>query len=81
MNISFHEFPTGMTVMEGGRCIAVARPTVSHGWILRHHDGSWTDPKARTQGLIPGKYPYLLNLRTRPQTRALMSALARWPRP
>ena len=74
---TFHEFPNGMTVMDGTICVAVAKKTQSHGWVLRMHAGSWLDPRARTQGLIPGKYPHLLNLRTRPQVVSLMQALTR----
>lgn len=73
--LTFHEFKHGMTVMDGKQCVAVARPTQSYGWVLRVHNGSWIDPRARTQGLIPGKYPNLMNLRTRPSTRNMMRGL------
>jgi len=75
-DLRFHEFKNAMSVMDGRRCIAVARLTPSHGWVMRVHDGCWTDIRARTQGLIPGKYPNLMRVRTRPQARTILSKLA-----
>jgi len=67
----------GITVMDGRRCVAVARKTVRGPWILRVHNACWTDPRARTQGLMPGKFPYLMHVRTRPEALKHMTALAR----
>jgi hypothetical protein len=65
-----------MIVMDGKNPVAVARKTVSFGYILRVYNACWTDPRARTQGLVPGKYPHLMNILTKREARSIMKALA-----
>jgi hypothetical protein len=74
--MEFLEFRDNMVVMDGKTCVAVARKTVSWGYILRVHNGCWVDPRARTQGLVPGRYPHLMNILTKPEARKIMKALA-----
>jgi len=74
--MGFHEFANGMSVMDGSRCIASAKPT-PHGWILTFRGGCWAHPRARTQGLIPGKFPNLMLLPSRRAVRQEFQKLAR----
>jgi hypothetical protein len=78
--LTFHEFKNGMSVMDGKRCLAQGKPT-PHGWILTLHGASWIDPRARTQGLIPGKYPNLMLVKTRREAAQVLSGLAAAGRP
>jgi len=74
--MTFHEFPHGMTVMDGNRCVAKARFIPSGGWMLRTYNGCWSDPRARSQGLFPGKFPYLLHVGSKGEARSVLRGLA-----
>jgi hypothetical protein len=74
--MTFHEFKNGMSVMDGNRCVASAKPTRGHGWMLIARASSWVDIRARTQGLMPGKYPNLMLVKDRREARAHLSKLA-----
>lgn len=76
--MTVHALPNqrGISVFDGKRAIAVARKTGRGPWILRVYNASWTDPRARTQGLFPGKYPYLMHVRTYKEALHHMTALA-----
>jgi hypothetical protein len=76
--LKFHEFRNGMVVMDDRKGIATAKPT-RHGWILTLYAASWVDPRARTQGLIPGKFPHLLLVESRGDARNMLKALAKGP--
>lgn len=77
--MTFHEFKNGMTVMDGNRCVASAKSVASHGWMLSLRAASWVDPRARTQGLIPGKFPHLMLVKSRGEARHEMRLLANQP--
>lgn len=74
--MTFHEFKNGMSVMDGRRCVASAKLT-ARGWIMTMRDGCWLNPLARTQGLMPGKYPHLMVLPGRREARRELKLLAR----
>jgi hypothetical protein len=73
--MTFHEYKHAMSVMDGNRCVASAR-LVGMGWLLSLRAASWVDPRARTEGLFPGKFPHLLTMPTRVKARRAMQALA-----
>lgn len=72
--MTFHEMSYAMVVMDGNRAVAKARQT-PHGYILRTYNGCWTDPRARSQGLFPGKFPYLLVVKRRDEARRILKGL------
>ena len=82
--MTFHEFPLGMTVMDGRRCVASARMTGSGLWMISLKT-AWfidvmTDPvrlaaKART-GFNPKVGANLKVCKTKPQVRREMRAIA-----
>jgi hypothetical protein len=73
--MTFHEHRNGMTVMDGTRCVAVARAIPPRGWLLTLHGGCWVDHRARTQGIVPGKFPGILNVNTRAEAIKLLRSL------
>lgn len=73
--MTFHEFNWAMSVMDGKRCVAAARIVGSYGWRLVLHGGCWTDPRARTQGLLPGKYPHLMLVKSKTEARNVLKGL------
>ena len=75
--MTFHEFNWAMTVMDGNKCVAVGRIVGDHGWRLTLHGGSWTDPRARNQGLIPGAYPHLMLVKNKAEARKILKELAK----
>jgi hypothetical protein len=70
----FTELRNGMTVMDARRCVAWAHPARG-GWLLKLHGGCWLDPRARTGGIFPGKFPDLLHVKTRREARSIMTRL------
>ena len=66
--MTFHEYKNGMTVMEGGRSIAVARDRGRHGWVLTHYAGCWVDARK-------SRFPNLLQVKTRDIARNLLRNL------
>jgi hypothetical protein len=73
--MTFHDYRHGMVVMDGRRCVAVAREIGPNGWMLRMHGGCWVDPRARTQGLFPGNHPELMNVSTRREARLILKGI------
>jgi hypothetical protein len=74
-----HDYPKrgNMVVMDGNRVVATCRSVVSGGFLLKVYAGSWVDPRARTQGLFPGKFPGLMVVQTRKEAKAILTAVAR----
>jgi len=64
--MTFHEYRNGMTVMEGGRSIAVARDRSPNGWLLTHYTGCWV-PRRR--------FTHLLRVKTRDEARKILRQL------
>ena len=75
--MTFHEFNWAMSVMDGMRCVATAKMVEGHGWKMVLHGASWTDPRARTQGIWPGMYPHLMMVKNRVEARKILKELAR----
>jgi len=73
--MTFHERKHAMVVMDGYRRVAKARPIVSGGWQLKTYAGCWIDPRARTQGLFPDRFPDLLHVTSRREARKIMEGL------
>lgn len=87
MGATLHDFgKLGITVMDGKRTVAVAKPIRNHGvWQLRLYDGSWANTmrneaqKARYArlGLRPDIAPHLTTVKTRREALRVMTDLAR----
>lgn len=78
-NMKFVENKLAMVVMDGPRVVAKAsrRQATGSTWLLKAYSSSWTDPRARTEGLFPGKFPYLLTVKGKAEARRLLKELAR----
>lgn len=76
--MTFHEHPAGMTVMDGRRCVAVARPFGGYGirhWMLRVYGGCWLPKRPKTQF---GSVAYdLWPVKGKARARRIMRGLAR----
>ena len=77
--MTFHDHKHSMVVMDDHRLVAKARKIVSGGWQLKVYGGSWTDPRARTQGLFPGKFPNLMLVKTRREALNILCNVATLP--
>jgi hypothetical protein len=66
----------GMTVMDGRRVVAVAKPKGRSGWLLTLYGASWIDPRARNGGVLPGKNPNMLVVKSRHEAAIIMTDLA-----
>jgi hypothetical protein len=75
--MTFNEYAYAMSVMDGTRCVAVAKRVDGHGWKMVLHGGCWTDARARTQGIWPGKYPHLMMVKNRKEARTILQIMAR----
>jgi len=73
--MTFHENPLGMTVFDGPRLVAKATGRPRVGWLLRMYNGSWVDPRARTGGMFPGKFPYLMKVKNKAEARKILKSL------
>lgn len=58
----------GMTLYDGKRCLAVARPAAG-GWLLSAKSMCWVNRKARTPNVIGIVDPTLMVLKTRREAR------------
>jgi hypothetical protein len=57
--------------------VAKARHLPAGGWLLKIENACWLRPEARTGGLLPGKYPGLMVLKTKQEARRELLLLAR----
>ena len=61
--MELHIFRDAMSVMDGKRCVAVARRLGSGGWMMRIHGGSWADTLTNE-----GKQAHLKRIGMKPTT-------------
>jgi hypothetical protein len=74
--MTFHDHKQhGFVVMDGSRVVAKARKIVSGGWQLKTYGGCWVDPRARSQGLFPGKFPHLMHVGSAREARLILGGL------
>ena len=83
--MELHIFNHAMSVMDGKRCVAVARRVGSGGWMMRIHGGSWSDTltnKAKQAhlkriGMAPTTSPNLRFAKTKTEARKILSELVK----